>query len=149
VYRAQFRAVDAVRDKFGQVTVILQGEEVLLQRYLEARRWGAEHEAKLTALPGSRLRRLTRSPLNADVLEREIHTRFQEFARPELLSWFMKNTFFSYDVGEYLSTYREQGMVVGCRLHSNLVALANGVPALFLTYDQRTQELVDLFEAPH
>jgi hypothetical protein len=148
-YKAQFRAIDTIRDSFGQVTVILQGEEVLLQRYLEARRWGAEHEARLTALPGSRLRRLTRSPLDASALEREIYSRFEEFARPELLTWFMRNTFFSYDVGEYLERYAQQGLVVGCRLHSNLVALANGTPAVFLTYDQRTQELVDLFEAPH
>jgi hypothetical protein len=149
MYKAQFRAIDTVRDRFGQVTVILQGEEVLLQRYFEARRWGAEHEARVTALPGSRLRCLTRSPLDAVALEREIHTRFEEFSRPELLAWFMRNTFFSYDVGEYVRTYGEQGMVIGCRLHSNLVALANGTPAVFLTYDQRTQELVDLFEAPH
>ena len=33
VYEAQFRAIETVRDRFGSVTVILQGEEVLLQRY--------------------------------------------------------------------------------------------------------------------
>jgi polysaccharide pyruvyl transferase WcaK-like protein len=40
-------------------------------------------------------------------------------------------------------------MVVGCRLHSNLVSLANGTPTVFLTYDQRTQELAELLELPH
>ncbi len=138
-----------VRDRFGTVTVILQGEEVLLQRYMEARRWGAEHEARLTSLPGSRLRRLTRTPLRAATLAAEIIDRFGEYARPDLLNWFMNNTFFSYDIGEYLRTYAAQGMIVGCRLHSNLVALANGAPTMFLTYDQRTQELAELFEVPH
>jgi polysaccharide pyruvyl transferase WcaK-like protein len=61
----------------------------------------------------------------------------------------MNNTFFSYDIGEYLALYRSCGMVVGCRLHSNLLAVANGTPTVFLTYDQRTQELAELLELPH
>jgi hypothetical protein len=147
VYEAQFRAIETVRDRFGRVTVILQGEEVLLQRYLEARRWGAEHEARIAAVD-ARLSRLTRTPLVASALRHEIHERFGGSTRPGFLDWFMDNTFFSYDVGEYLDTYRRQGMVIGCRLHSNLVSLANGTPTMFLTYDERTQELVDLFEVP-
>jgi hypothetical protein len=148
VYEAQFRAIETVRDRFGQVTVILQGEEVLMQRYLEVRRWGAEHEARLEPIPGTRLRRLTRTPLRLDEIRAEIHDRFGRFTRPGLLDWFVNNTFFSYDIGEYLTTYRAQGLVVGCRLHSNLVSLANGTPTVFLTYDQRTQELAELLELP-
>jgi hypothetical protein len=149
VYEAQFRAIETVRDRFGQVTVILQGEEVLLQRYMEARRWGAEHEARLTRVSGTGLTRLTRTALRVDELRNEIHRRFGAFTRPAFLDWFMNNTFFSYDIGEYLETYRSQGLVVGCRLHSNLVSLANGTPTVFLTYDQRTQELAELLELPH
>jgi hypothetical protein len=147
VYEAQFRAIETVRDRFGRVTVILQGEEVLLQRYLEARRWGAEHEARITPVD-ARLSRLVRTPLVTSALRAEIHDRFGRWTRPGFLDWFMDNTFFSYDVGEYLETYRRQGTVVGCRLHSNLVSLANGTPTMFLTYDQRTQELVELFDVP-
>jgi hypothetical protein len=149
VYEAQFRAIQTVRNQFGSVTVILQGEEVLLQRYMEARRWGAEHEARLSPVPGTGLTQLTRTPLRADLLRAEIHERFGEYTEAEFLDWFINNTFFSYDVGEYLSTYRRQGMVVGCRLHSNLVSLANGTPTVFLTYDERTQELADLLDLPH
>jgi Polysaccharide pyruvyl transferase len=149
VYEAQFRAIQTVRDRFGVVTVILQGEEVLLQRYMEARRWGAEHEARVIPIPGSKLTRLTRAPMRLDALRTEIHDRFDRYTDPGFLDWFMNNTFFSYDIGEYLRTYRSQGMVVGCRLHSNLVSLANGTPTVFLTYDQRTQELAELLELPH
>jgi hypothetical protein len=149
VYEAQFRAIETVRDRFGHVTIVLQGEEVLLQRYMEARRWGAEHEARLTQISGTGLSRLTRTPLRPDVLRAEIHDRFGPFTRPGLLDWFMNNTFFSYDIGEYLQMYRAQGLIVGCRLHSNLVSLANGTPTVFLTYDQRTQELAELLELPH
>jgi hypothetical protein len=149
VYEAQFRSIEYVRDRFAGVTVILQGEEVLLQRYMEARQWGAEHEARLTPLAGTHVTRLTRTPMRLEALRAEIHQRFDRYTRPAFLDWFMNNTFFSYDVGEYLSTYRAQGLVVGCRLHSNLVSVANGVPTVFLTYDQRTQELAELFELPH
>lgn len=149
VYRAQFAAIETVRNRFSTLTVILQGEEVLLQRYMEARRWGAEHEATLTPLFGTRISRLTRRPMHLDALAAEIHAEFDRYTNPAFLDWFMNNTFFSYDIGEYLRTYASKGLVVGCRLHSNLVSVANGTPTVFLTYDQRTQELAELFELPH
>jgi len=149
VYEAQFRAIETVRNQFRATTVILQGEEVLLQRYMEARRWAAEHEARWAPIPGTHLSRLTRTPMDTAALAAEIHDRFDRYTRPEFLHWFMNNTFFSYDIGEYLAMYRSRGMTVGCRLHSNLVSLANGTPTVFLTYDQRTQELAELLELPH
>lgn len=148
VYRAQFRAIETVREQFRHLTVILQGEEVLMQRYMEAKQWGAEHEAKLTPVAGTGLTRLTRKAMRLDVLRQEVHDRFVQHTRPEFLDWFLNNSFFSYDIGEYLSMYKAQGMMVGCRLHSNLVSLANGTPTVFLTYDQRTQELAELLELP-
>ena len=38
--------------------------------------------------------------------------------------------------------------VTGFRLHGNLLALANGVPALYITYDSRTREFVDTLGIP-
>jgi hypothetical protein len=149
VPQAQFRAVETVRDQFRSTIVILQGEEVMLQRYLEARRWGAEYEAWWAPIPGGTLARLTRKPMDSAALATEIHHAFDHHTRPAFLDWLMNNTFFSYDIGEFLALYRACGMVVGCRLHSNLVALANGTPTVFLTYDERTKELAELLDAPH
>jgi hypothetical protein len=149
VYKAQFSAIETVRDKFGKVKVILQGEEVLMQRYLEAKQWGAEHEARIAPVAGSTLRLLSRTALREETLRSEVHARFGQYTRPEFLNWFLDNSFFSYDIGEYLQMYRSQGMVIGCRLHSNLVSLANGTPTFVLTYDQRTQELAELMSMPH
>ncbi len=39
--------------------------------------------------------------------------------------------------------------MLGYRLHGNLLSLANGTPALYLTYDTRTREFVDTFRIPH
>jgi hypothetical protein len=149
VMSAQFRAIDTVRDQFGKVTVIVQGEELLVQRYMQAVRWGAEHEAHISRVDGTGLRRLERRPLDRDQLRDDVHARFGRYTRPTLLDWFINNSFFSYDIGEYLATYRSQGMVVGCRLHSNLVSVANGTPTVFLTYDQRTTELAQLLQLPN
>jgi len=148
VYMAQFRAIETVRDKFGSVRVILQGEEVLLQHYLEARQWAAEFKGRIVRIPGLNLQKLERIPLDLERLRKEIHKRFDEFSRSAFIDWFMNNTFFSYDIMEYIREYKSKGMVVGCRLHSNLLSLANETPAFYLTYDQRTQEVVDLFHIP-
>jgi polysaccharide pyruvyl transferase WcaK-like protein len=149
VYRAQLRALDTVRDRFGRVRVILQGEEVLLQRYLQATQWRAEDDVTVERVADTRLRRLVRRPLDPATLAEQIHERYDRWApRPTLIDWVMRNSFFSHDAGEYLAEYASHGMVVGCRLHSNLVAVANGTPTVFLTYDRRTEELADLFELP-
>lgn len=37
----------------------------------------------------------------------------------------------------------------GSRFHGNIAAIRNGVPALWITHDSRTQELVDIFNLPY
>lgn len=149
IHRAQFDAIRDSKRRFGNVTVVLQGEEVLLQHYLQATKWEAERAATVTDIPGSRLRRLTRELLDPAELREGIDELFAGLCEPEFMDWLVENTFFSYDVGEYLDLYRSQGLVLGCRLHSNLLALANGTPAFCLTYDERTQEIVELMSIPH
>jgi polysaccharide pyruvyl transferase WcaK-like protein len=149
VYASQFRAIEAARDQFSTLKVILQGEELLLQQYLMTSQWGAEHAVRAKGTEGTSMLRLTREPLDIAAMRDEILHTYGPFAKPSFLRWFMDNTFFSYDVGDYLDFYRAQGMVVGCRLHSNLVSIANGTPTFFLTYDQRTTELAELLELPN
>jgi Polysaccharide pyruvyl transferase len=148
VYMAQFRAIETVREQFGFVKVILQGEEVFLQHYLEARQWDAEFKGRIAQVPGLNLQKLERTRLDLGHLRTEIHKCFDKFSRPVFIDWLMNNTFFSYDILEYIREYKSKGMVIGCRLHSNLLSLANETPAFYLTYDQRTQEVVDLFDIP-
>lgn len=149
VYRAQFKAIETVRNAFGSVRVLLQGEEVALQHYLQARRWGAEFKTRVAPIPGLALQRIERRAQDAGQLRAEIHRALDPFSSPAFVDWFMNNTFFSYDIAEYLAEYQAHGMVIGCRLHSNLLALAHETPTYYLTYDQRTQELVELFAVPH
>jgi hypothetical protein len=148
VYRSQFRAIEAARDQFSTLSVILQGEELLMQRYHMATKWAAEYAVTAGAVEGTGLTRFRRDPVDVEALRDELHATYDGFSRPALIRWLMDNTFWSYDVGDYLDHYRSQDMVLGCRLHSNLVAIAHGTATFFLTYDQRTQEMADTFELP-
>jgi polysaccharide pyruvyl transferase WcaK-like protein len=147
VYRAQFAAIDSVRKRFPNTTVILQGEEVALQQLHMARRWGSEFKVKIDYGPGKTMH-LRRERMNPEQLIVDAHAQYDRFADPALVDWLTENTFFSWDIGEYLDLYRRQDVLVGCRFHSNLLAMANGTPSYYLTYDQRTREFVELMNIP-
>jgi polysaccharide pyruvyl transferase WcaK-like protein len=51
-------------------------------------------------------------------------------------------------VREYDEKLAAQDLVLGYRLHGNLMALANGVPSVYFTYDSRTSEFVETFKIP-
>lgn len=56
--------------------------------------------------------------------------------------------FYSDVVAEYEQLMRAQDLVLGYRLHGNLMALANGVPSVYFTYDSRTAEFVNTYRIP-
>lgn len=56
--------------------------------------------------------------------------------------------FYSDVVAEYERLVRELDLVLGYRLHGNLMALANGTPSIYFTYDSRTVEFADTFKIP-
>jgi hypothetical protein len=56
--------------------------------------------------------------------------------------------FYSDDVSEFEAKLCAQDLVLGFRLHGNLLGLANRIPAIYFTYDSRTTEFVDTFSIP-
>ena len=53
------------------------------------------------------------------------------------------------DVDEWAKDVSQQiDVMVGFRLHGNVIALHQGIPAVFFTYDSRIRELAALFAAP-
>ncbi|MCO5091284.1 polysaccharide pyruvyl transferase family protein [Bosea sp. (in: a-proteobacteria)] len=56
--------------------------------------------------------------------------------------------FYSDVVAEYQRLVRGLDLVLGYRLHGNLMALANGTPSIYFTYDSRTVEFADTFAIP-
>jgi hypothetical protein len=51
-------------------------------------------------------------------------------------------------VADFEAQILEMSAVTGFRLHGNLIALANGIPALYVTYDTRTREFVETLGIP-
>ncbi len=56
--------------------------------------------------------------------------------------------FYSDVVADYERLVRGLDLVLGYRLHGNLMALANGTPSIYFTYDSRTVEFADTFKIP-
>jgi polysaccharide pyruvyl transferase WcaK-like protein len=148
LHRAQFSAMADLIERSGALRIFLQGEEVVLQRYVHAVQYGAEFEGRMQALPGHHLQKLAKSPLDRLDIAREAHRLFDRYASGEITDRLLQQSFFSWDISEMLDAYREVQLMVGCRLHGNLLAMANGTPTFWLTYDERTRELVELLDLP-
>jgi hypothetical protein len=73
---------------------------------------------------------------------------FYDSADP-LLDVYKNDLFFAESVVEYDRQVASLDVVLGYRLHGNLLSLANQTPALYLTYDTRTREFVDTFRIPN
>lgn len=56
--------------------------------------------------------------------------------------------FYADSVSEFEQFVRAKDLVLGYRLHGNLISLANRVPSIYFTYDSRTAEFVDTFQIP-
>ncbi|QEL24992.1 polysaccharide pyruvyl transferase family protein [Bosea sp. F3-2] len=61
---------------------------------------------------------------------------------------YQSRMFYSDIVAEYERLVRGLDLVLGYRLHGNLMALANGTPSIYFTYDSRTVEFADTFKIP-
>jgi polysaccharide pyruvyl transferase WcaK-like protein len=147
-YRNQFLAIERVRDLYSEVVVALQGEEIDLQDLYQARKWGAEYGSQFKPAGPPGLFKVVRTPLDVEKLLAAVHAKYGLYTRPALVEWVAANSFFSWDIVDYLDLARAADVVVGCRFHGNLLALANGTPAYYLTYDRRTEELVELLGLP-
>ena len=52
-------------------------------------------------------------------------------------------------MADYESLVQRKDMVLGYRLHGNLMALANGTPSVYFTYDSRTVEFAETYQIPN
>lgn len=69
--------------------------------------------------------------------------------RPWLTDLYWRRMFFGVSPEEYEAMVKRCDIVVGYRLHGNMMALSVGTPAIYVTYDSRTREIVDHFSIPH
>ncbi|WP_404426544.1 polysaccharide pyruvyl transferase family protein [Thalassospira australica] len=76
---------------------------------------------------------------------------------PNVGKWYMDDEmerlyrskmFYSDVVADYENLVRQKDCVLGYRLHGNLMALSNGVPSIYFTYDSRTVEFAETYQIP-
>ncbi|MFJ7357127.1 polysaccharide pyruvyl transferase family protein [Phyllobacterium sp. NPDC097923] len=61
---------------------------------------------------------------------------------------YRERMYYSDVVADYETLVRTHQLVLGYRLHGNLMALANGVPSIYFTYDSRTAEFAETYKIP-
>lgn len=78
-------------------------------------------------------------------------------ANPWVAEWYLdgaiealyrERLFYSDVVADYEALVQQKDLVLGYRLHGNLMALSNGVPSVYFTYDSRTAEFAETFQIP-
>jgi hypothetical protein len=145
----QFELMRSLRDYCREFTIALQGEEVPLQDYYIFDRYGARVRTireNIDNFPKVSISHKVK--LDRDTLIDKIQHKYGKFIDSSFLYWIAHHSFFSYDPAAYLDFYRSLSFIIGCRLHGNLVSLSQGIPAYFLTYDERTQEMANLLSIP-
>lgn len=72
----------------------------------------------------------------------------QWYLDDEMERLYRSRMFYSDVVADYEQLVRRLDLVLGYRLHGNLMALANGTPSIYFTYDSRTVEFAETFRIP-
>lgn len=69
----------------------------------------------------------------------------------EIKDYYEKNGFIFWNIEDWNEFYKRENITFafGTRFHGNMQALRNGVPALWITHDNRTKELTDFLHLPH
>jgi hypothetical protein len=61
---------------------------------------------------------------------------------------YQSRLFYADSVREFEQFVQKKDLVLGYRLHGNLLSLANRVPSVYFTYDSRTVEFAETFQIP-
>ncbi|WP_332692598.1 polysaccharide pyruvyl transferase family protein [Bosea sp. (in: a-proteobacteria)] len=117
--------VKAMADRF-EVTLMAQGEV----------------EEKMLALGSAEQKEQGMAALRENGWAKEWYLDAQ------MESLYRDRMFYSDVVAEYEQLVRKLDLVLGYRLHGNLMALANGTPSIYFTYDSRTVEFAETFRIP-
>lgn len=70
------------------------------------------------------------------------------FFDEEIEALYRSRLFYSDVVADYEALVQQKDLVLGYRLHGNLMALSNGTPSVYFTYDSRTVEFAETYQIP-
>ncbi len=83
-----------------------------------------------------------------DVNTSGLKSYFSSVAPDDVEQFFKSRTRYFHNVEEWSTFIGTRTLSIGSRFHGNLIALFNGVPAIFVVHDSRTMELCSLIGAP-
>jgi hypothetical protein len=124
-----------------------QGGEIELQRWVAYRDF-LHHGIRDDVSTGNDLFASSFRPSDPVALRANLAHYYRHWPAP-LLGALERDAFFAPSVHEYFRFLRELSLVVGTRLHGNMMALVQGVPAAFCVHDARLQEMVEFMRVPH
>lgn len=90
---------------------------------------------------------------NKPIEQKHINSKFpnSNISRRFLESYMRSNAKIFFDINKWSDYLIDEKFTFsfGSRFHGNAMSLLNGIPALWITHDSRTQELVDTFALPY
>lgn len=90
---------------------------------------------------------------NKDILDQDYDQTFPNIkvTKQELINYMRMNGHMFFRYSDWCNFYREYNATFsyGSRFHGNMCAMRNGIPALWITHDSRTSELVNTLHLPN
>lgn len=145
----QMKAMAALKEKAGVLTVLLQGEETALQAWYAYHTWNVRERWLDEKLKGTHIVRTVRQPIDERDILRHISKDYPFLTNAEEILSAGDRFFFSFDPADYEQMVQSCSFVAGCRLHGNLISAALGTPVFYYLYDERVMEMVKLLGLPY
>lgn len=167
LHEFQFDIMKKVFDRAKNFSLVAQGGEYVLQDYLTLRdgvhpslredylvegATGQTTEVAKTDYSGG---------LKPGQLMKSYVTRYSTEDKAKSVDWYYRDLpealrenikergFFSTQLPEYLRRSRELSLIVGTRLHGNIIAISQGTPAVYAIHDYRLKDMVEFLKLPH
>lgn len=162
----QFQAMESVSEIADRFVPIAQGGEYVMQDYLFSRdaiHPSTRHDQLLTLTTDGVIMEDKKdlSPLQAGQLMYSSLKHDLIAEKENSLDWYYRETtqeirdaikqdgFFSTNLQEYIRRSRLYGLMVGTRLHGNIIGLTQGTPAYFVAHDYRLKDICEFLNLPH
>lgn len=167
LHRFQFDIMEKVFRHAEKFSLIAQGGEYVLQEYLTLRDGvhPSTREDFLVEGPMGATRELPRTNYSGGLapgqLMKSYVMRQSAVDKAKTVDWYYRElseplrenikqrAFFSSHLPEYLRRSRDLSLIVGTRLHGNLIAMSQGTPAVFAIHDYRLKDMVEFMKVPH
>jgi len=166
VHDWQFEIMENLFRRADNFSLIAQGGEVVLQDHVMARDGLSFSQREdflihtdqgkpvekprleiTNKLSGPTLMKSRVSYADLEKLEETVRWYYRKCS-DELVDNIVERSFFSPYLHEYLRHAKGLDLIAGTRLHGNLMALAQGVPAVFAMHDMRLKEMAEFMEVP-